>query len=165
MHQHPFWNWQSSKEKYTKILLKLLCPMAMDKHDFLDIIMPDALYLQQTLCSANWSGKIPLWHSSQYIHPTMKQTTHLLQRTQTGLWCLQSSDKYLYNQFQETIHENYLMELRYLDIGLTNIHPGFIYQHIVDWYAKINLKMVEKDQKTFSEPMDPTKVLLVYTKK
>ena len=68
----------------------------------------------------------------------------------------------LYNKFQEANHEDYLTELNDPDIGLLNIQPSIIYQHIVDWYAKIDLKMAQEIQRTFNEPMDPTKPLAMY---
>ena len=61
----------------------------------------------------------------------------------------------LRNPFQEAIHEDYLAELDDLDMGLTNVHPSIIYQHIVDRYAKIDLKMADDNRKQFNAPMDP----------
>ena len=71
----------------------------------------------------------------------------------------------LQNLCQEAIHKDYLAKLDDLDVGLTNIHPSIIYQHIIDRYEKIDLKMVEENRKIFNAPMDPTKPLSVYTKK
>ena len=71
----------------------------------------------------------------------------------------------LHNQFQKIIHKDYLAILDNPDAGLTNIQPSIIYQHIIDWYAKLDLKMVEKEWKSFNVPMDLTKPLAAYRTK
>ena len=99
--------------------------------------------------SAQWQSKLLILHkASKLIYDTFKVVTQCLQ-----------------NQFQEAIHENYLAKLDDPDVGLTNVHPSVIYQHIVDRYAKIDLRMADNNQKQFNTPMDPSKPLAVYTKK
>ena len=49
-------------------------------------------------------------------------------------------------------------------MGLTNVHPSIIYQHIIDRYAKIDLRMADDNRKQFNAPMDPSKPLAVFTK-
>ena len=63
------------------------------------------------------------------------------------------------------IHKDFLAELDNPDVGLTNVLPSDIYDHIIDRYAKIDLKMVDTDKAKFQEPIDPTEPLAVYTKK
>ena len=63
------------------------------------------------------------------------------------------------------IHKDFLAELDNPDVGLTNVLPSDIYDHIIDTYAKIDLKMVDTDKAKFQEPIDPTEPLAVYTKK
>ena len=70
----------------------------------------------------------------------------------------------LHNQYQVTIHKDYHAKLDNPDIGLTNVLPRDIYNHIIDCYAKINLKMAENNKAKFQEPLDPTKLLVVYIK-
>ena len=62
----------------------------------------------------------------------------------------------LQNQFQEGIHEDYLAELDDPDMVLTDEHPSIIYQHIVDRYVKIDLRMADDNRKQFNAPLDPS---------
>ena len=68
------------------------------------------------------------------------------------------------NQIQMANDEDYLVELNNLHVGLIDIQPMDIYNHIINCYAKIDLKMAEDNCKQFNESMDPTKPLAVYTK-
>ena len=63
------------------------------------------------------------------------------------------------------MHEDYLAELDNPDMGLTNVHPSVIYQHIIDRCAKIDLRMADDNHKQFNTTMDSYKPLAVYTKK
>ena len=59
---------------------------------------------------------------------------------------------------------NYLAKLDDPDVSLTNVHPSVIYQHIINQYAKIDLRMANSNGKKFNAPMDHSKPLAVYTK-
>ena len=65
----------------------------------------------------------------------------------------------LQNQFQEVIGEDYLADFDDPDIGLTNVHPSIIYQHIVDRYAKIDLHMADDNWKQFNAPHGPLQTI------
>ena len=56
----------------------------------------------------------------------------------------------LQNLFQEVIHEDYLAELDDPDVSLINVHPSIIYQHIIDRYVKIDLRMANNNRKQFN---------------
>ena len=84
-----------------------------------------------TNMSAKQCSKLLICHkASKIVYHTFKVVT-----------------QYLGNQFQEAIHEDYLAELDDPDVGLTNVHPSVIYQHIIDGYAKIDLHMADDNQK------------------
>ena len=85
-----------------------------------------------------WSEFLIRHKASKLVYYTFKTVTQCLQ-----------------NQFQEAIHKDYLAELDNPNVGLTKVHPSIIYQHIVNWYAKIDLKKAEENRKHFNATMDP----------
>ena len=66
---------------------------------------------------------------------------------------------------QADIHEEYLVEDKDPHVSHADIKPMNIYNHIINCYAKIDLKMAEDNRKLFDKLMDPTKQLAIYTNK
>ena len=155
------------KEIYQN-LAAILSPFGTGQAGYLEIMMPNMLYIQHfndpsqspgnpgeypddipANMSAQRQSKLIICHKAvKLIYDTYKAVTQCL-----------------WNQFQEAIHEDYLAELDNPDVGLTNVHPSIIYQHIIDRYVKIDLCMANDDGKQFNAPMEPSKPLAVYTKK
>ena len=117
---------------------------------FLGIMMLAALYVQcfddpfqPTLNLAKYPDNIPAnvsaqqWSELLIHHKAAYQVYNTFKAVTQCLW----------SQFQEAIHENYLAELDNSDIGLTNVQPSIIYQNVINWCEKIDLKMVEENQK------------------
>ena len=101
-----------------------------------------------SVTTAQWS-ELLMQHKAQ---------TQLLKRYKAIIQCI-------YNWFQAAINKHYLAKLDNPHVRLANIKPINIYNHIVNQYATMNLKMAEKNQKVFNEPMDLAKPLTVYNKK
>ena len=143
-------------------------PFGTSHTRFLGIMMPEVLYIQhfnvlfQPPCNlGKYPDNIPTNASNQQCSKLLicHKASKLVYNTfKVVLQCL-------WNQFQEAIHKDYVAELNYPDIGLNNVFPSIIYQHIVNRYAKIDLRMAEENQKKFNAPIDPSKPLAVYTKK
>ena len=121
-----------SKEIYQNFAT-ISWPFGTGHAKFLGIMMLKVLFGQSTLVSLL---KTFVW---TYL-PTDKVNSLSTNTFKAVTQCLQ-------NQFQKVIHKDYLAKLDNPDVGLTKVNPIVIYQHTIDWYAKIDLQMVEENRK------------------
>ena len=134
---------------------------------FLGFVMSQVLYIQCFNKLFEPPKNLGEYHNDILVITSTGHWNELLMQHKTQK---QTFDTYkviiqcLHTQFQAAIHENYLAELNDPDVGLTNVLPSDIHNHMVDWYAKIDLKMAKNNKAKFHEPMNPTKLLVVYTK-
>ena len=155
------------KEIYQNLATTIL-PYGNGQTGLWGIMMPNVLYVQcfnklfgQSTDPGKHPDNIPTNASAQQWSEILIHHKAAKQVYDTYKTMIQCN----HNQFQKAIDEDNLAELDNPDVGLTNIHPSIIYQHIMNWNAKIDLKMAEQNQKMFNEFMDPTKPLMVHTKK
>ena len=135
------------KEIYQN-LAAISSPYGTGHAKYLGIMMPEVLYVQHIndpfqppINPGEYPDDIPANLSTQQRskllihHKVLKLVYNTFKAATECLW----------NQFQEAIYKDYLAELGDSDVGLTNVHPSIIYQHIVDRFANIDLRMAEEN--------------------
>ena len=140
----------------------IMSPYGVGLAGFLSVLMPTALYFQ-------WFNKhFQAPHNTEdYLDVILANTTamscsiflaqhkaekHLFEMYKAAVQCV-------WSQLQAAINEDYLAKLVNLHVCLADILPLDIYNHIVDCYAKFDLKMAEDNRLMFNESMDPTRLM------
>ena len=123
------------QEEIYQNLAVITLPYGNGQAAFFNIVMPEVLYVphfnksfRQPINPGEYPNRIPASASAQQFSEILichKAAKQVYDTYKLVIQCL-------CNQFQEAIHGDYLAELNNPDVGLTNVHPSIIYQHIID---------------------------------